>query len=335
MQQLTTKISASGIDFNFVTSYKIESSYELLTDVGTAILPRKIILKNEQGKTIAVGASAIFKRGDVFKLQGGYNQNVNEIFNGVIAGVKPKFPIEFSLEDQLYNLKQSSLTLSLKNPTLTQLLEKVLPAGTNYEQTAEYNLGDFRISNASPARVLDELRKKHGIYSFYREGKLYIGLAVVPKLQKTVRFTLFKDVIDFKGLTYLNDFDRKIKVVAKSIKDDNTQLEATVGDEDGEQRTLYFYNIENLSDLEEIAEGKIDQLKYSGYEGSFKTFLTPQVKHGDIVELINPQIEENSGGYICNKVVSMGGVKGGRQQIYLKQKVYDLVKNQQGEWKQK
>ena len=149
-------------------------------------------------------------------------------------------------------------------------------------------------------------------------------MAVVPELQSTVRFTMFKDIINADNLSFINDFDRKIKVIVKSILDDNTTLEATAGSEDGETRTVYLYNVDNLADLQTKADALVDQLRYSGYEGSFTTFLTPAVNHGDIVEIINPQIPEQSGGYIVEKNVITSGVSGGRQKIEIKQKVYDL-----------
>jgi len=41
--------------------------------------------------------------------------------------------------------------------------------------------------------------------------------------------------------------------------------------------------------------------------------------------LINNEIPEQSGGYICDRVVTRAGWGiGGRQDIYIKQKIYDL-----------
>ena len=67
------------------------------------------------------------------------------------------------------------------------------------------------------------------------------------------------------------------------------------------------------------------ELRYSGYDGAFTTFATPLVNHGDVVELINPLIPEQSGGYLVPKVVTRSGWGiGGRQDITIKQKIYDL-----------
>ena len=212
----------------------------------------------------------------------------------------------------------------------------IIPEGIAYQVTAEQNLGKFRIKNASSAAVLDELRRKHGIYSFFRDGVLYVGLSVNPSLQKVHRFEFnTPTLISGESLKFIDESERKIKVVCKSIDDQNKTLEATAGDEDGETRTLYFNNY-TLEDLQATADRLKDELKYSGYEGNFTTFISPLVNHGDIVELINRTIPEQSGGYLVTQVViTFGYNTGGRQKIYIKQKAYDLTEDASGNFIQK
>tara|TARA_R110002126_G_scaffold89252_1_gene213375 strand:- start:1589 stop:2617 length:1029 start_codon:yes stop_codon:yes gene_type:complete len=329
MVRLDSKIELSAETFDFCTETSVTSSYDNLLDSAQVIIAKKIKYQNDQGKTIeniTRGANALFKIGDTASISVGYNSLITKIFTGFISGVKTKFPLKFSLEDEVYQLKQNSFNLSLKNPQLSTLLKKIIPAGVEYEITAEQNLGNFRINGGSTAMILDELRKKHGIYSFFRDSVLYVGLAIVPKLQNTYRFEFNTvQIISGDNLEYVDKDERKIKVVCKSIDNANNTLEATAGDADGETRTLYFNNI-TLKDLQATADRLKDELRYSGYNGNFETFASPAVNHGDIIELINKEIPEQSGGYLCSKVVSnFGYAIGGRQYIYLKQKIYDLV----------
>lgn len=314
--------------FTFCTEFTVDSSYDNLTDKASLIIPKKIRYSKEDGSavdSITSGENPLFKIGDKAKIEVGYNSALVQVFQGFISGIRQKFPLRFDLEDEVYKLKQNSLTLSLSNPSLTDLLAEIMPSGIVYEITAEQNLGNFRINDATPAAVLDELRKKHGIYSFFRDGVLYVGLSINPSLQKVHRFEFNTvDIIDGDGLTFIDASERKIKVVCKSIADDNTTLEATAGDEAGETRTLYFNNY-TLSQLQDTANRSVDELKYSGYDGSFTAFATPAVNHGDVVELINKTIPEQNGGYLVTRVVTRSGwAIGGRQDIYIKQKIYDL-----------
>lgn len=339
MVRLDSEIKLSSQVFTFCHEVSITSSYDNLLDSGKIIIPKRVRYVNQQGESvpnITQGPNALFKAGDPVEVSVGYNSLINKFFTGYIKAVRTKFPLLFEVEDQVYKLKQNRLNLSLNNPKLSELLKKIIPSGINYEITAEQNLGQFRIKNASTAAILDELRKKHGIFSFFRDGVLYIGLAVNPKLQSVHRFEFnTTSLIDGESLNFIDESERKIKVVCKSIDVKNITLEATAGDADGETRTLYFNNY-NLKDLQATADRLKDELKYSGYEGHFKTFVNPLVNHGDIVELINRTIPEQSGAYLVTKVITHFGFNiGGRQKIYIKQKVYDLVDDGSGQFIQK
>lgn len=334
MKQLTAEILINGIKFNFINEIEIVSSYNQLTDTAKLIIPRKINFRDKNGnpiETFSRGASAVFKRGNPVEIKLGYDHKNTTRFKGKISGMIPKQPFEFSFEDEMFSLKEKTINATYVNPSLKQLVADIIPKSIKYEITRDQNLGDLRVTNSTPAQILDKLRSEYFIYSFFRNGILYIGNSVVPKLQKTIRFEIFKNIIDDgENLQYINDFDRKIKVVAKSILDDNTELKHETGDSDGETRTLYFTNIKSEKDLEIKAKSCVNKLKYSGFEGSFETFLTPIVQHGDLVEIINPQFPEQSGGYLVDEVtINAGTGTGGRQKISIKQKVYDL--NKQGD----
>jgi hypothetical protein len=55
------------------------------------------------------------------------------------------------------------------------------------------------------------------------------------------------------------------------------------------------------------------------------------VNHGDVIELINETIPEQNGGYLVTRVVTrFGWSTGGRQDVYIKQKIYNLVEDGSG-----
>ena len=324
MYQVTSKTEFETVTFDFTNEIEIETTWNQLSDIGRIVIPRNINFVDDTGKPIdnvSSGENAVFKRGDSVRIQMGYDRNLVERFNGVIATVSNKFPIEMELDDAMWHLKQNEFTFTMDNPTLDELLKKVIPAGVDYEVTKQQTIGEFRVTGASTAVVLDELRKKHKIFSWFRGGKLYIGLSYVPELQKRHQFTIHDDVIDADGLKFINAFDRKIKVKAVSIQDDNSKVEATAGDADGQLRTLHFNGIDDENELLKIAESHVDDYKFDGFDGSFQTFGHQFVEHGDIVELTNPKIPEHDGAYIVEKVVTRCGMGGIRQDITIKQKV--------------
>lgn len=339
MIRLDSEIKLSDQVFTFCHEVSIDSSYDNLLDSGKIIIPKRIRYVNQKGESvpnITRGDDALFKAGDPCEVSVGYNSKISKFFTGYIKAVRTKFPLLFEIEDPVYKLKQNRLNLSLNNPQLSELLKKIIPSGITYQLTEERNLGKFRIKNASTAAVLDELRTKHGVYSFFRDGVLYVGLSIVSELQTVHRFEFnTTNLISGDSLKFIDESERRIRVVCKSIDDNNNTREAEAGDADGETRTLYFNNY-SQADLQATADRLKNELKYSGYEGHFTTFVDPLVNHGDVVELVNRTIPEQSGAYLVTRVITNFGFNvGGRQKIYIKQKIYDLVEDESGNFIQK
>ena len=128
--------------------------------------------------SITGGANPVFEIGGEASISVGYDSKKNEVFSGYISGIKQKFPISFKLEDPIYQLKRNSITKSYSSVSLDQLLKEIIPTGVEYKTTAEVtNLGQFRINGVSTARILDELRREHGIFSFFRGGVFVVCIS--------------------------------------------------------------------------------------------------------------------------------------------------------------
>ncbi|BAQ92552.1 phage tail protein D [uncultured Mediterranean phage uvMED] len=340
MVRLDSEITISGQKFDFCVSAEIISSYNNLLDTARVTIPKKIRYIDQNGATVNAitrGENPLFKAGDEASISVGYDSKKENVFTGYVSKIKQKFPIEFYLEDPMYKLKRNSLTLSYESVTLEELLGDIIPEGVTIDKPIKVqNLGKFRISGASTAKILDTLRREHGIYSFFRGGVLYVGLAAVPKLQKTHRFEFnTKTLINGDKLQYIDASERELKIVCKTIFKDGTSGKASAGVESGEVRTFYFDDMPQ-SELQATADRLAEEYVYSGFEGYFTTFITPKVNHGDVVELINKTIPEQNGGYLVDKVVTrFGWAIGGKQDIYIRQKVYDLVSDGSGGYVQK
>lgn len=318
MKRITCKISLGNFIFNQVSDVSINSTWEELTDTCNIRFAKKLTWK-EEDKNIVAGADSLFRRGDAISMQLGYeNDNILE-FQGVITGIKPGLPLQFSGQDEMWQLKQESFSKSYKSVTLNQLLTDICPLEF---QAADVQLGKFRISKVTCAQVLEELKKEYSIYSFVREGKLYSGLAYWPELQKEYTYQFERDIIDDgENLEYRRTDDVKIKVNATSILPDNTKIEITVGDTEGETRSLTYYNIATEKELKARAEAELVKFKYEGFYGYFSTFGDKSAKHGDIANLIDLNNPERSGRYLIKKVVKNFGQDGFKQTIHLDAKI--------------
>lgn len=168
---------------------------------------------------------------------------------------------------------------------------------------------------------MNELNSVYGFKAWFRNGTLYAGLAYWPELQQSPApiFTFNHDVIEH-DLTYQDAASVRLKVTAVSINRDNTKTEVEVGDPEGEQRTLTYYNVSKQT-LGELAKRDLEKFRYTGYRGSLTSFGTPVVRHGDKVEIVDRTIKDRNGLYIAQSIETTFGISGYKQKIELGAKV--------------
>ncbi len=297
-------ISIGNYIFDFVHSGEVQSSWKTLTDTAVLKFPANLkINKNELSSQI--------KKGDRVIIKTGYEGRLNTIFTGYVTGVKPTVPVAIMCEDEMWKLKQFTITDSSKKQQLVTLLSKHFGA---YEIDAlDVKLGDYLIENVSGAKLLDGLRKDFGLYAFFRNGVLVVGKPYEGSNAKEVRFR-FGDNIAKNDLEYKHQDDVKIKVKAISNNSDGTKTEVELGDTEGESRTLNFYNVAE-AELKNVAEREMLRYNFDGWRGRFTAFGEPFVQHGDVAILEDIEDSDKTGGYYVDAVNYTFGVDGNRQVI--------------------
>src|SRR6478609_6474737 len=176
MLRLSSDITIGRASFDFVNYVEVVSSRENLTDTAKIVLPNNIRPKvdGEVSYEITAGDQSIWKRGDEVLINLGYDDNNAQIFKGRITGISPKKPLEFMCEDEMYTLKQQGVKYSTQSANLKSLMAAIVPAGISVV-TEDITLGKFVVTNASVAEVLDYLRKKFGLSSYFLPtGELYV-----------------------------------------------------------------------------------------------------------------------------------------------------------------
>jgi len=319
MKRLFSKITfthASGNTsvFTYVNEISIKSTWKEFVDTCEIIIPKNT---EKNGKTLVTGLNSLFKRGDKVKVELGYYPKLETYFTGYISKINLDAPLKLFCENEMFLLKQNTLTKSYKNVTLKQLLTDILPAGIKFS-VPDATLGAFRITNVTPLQILEEIKKVYGMEAFFKNGVLYCGLMYIPEFSKVFNITKERNVID-NSLEWQNEEDVKIKVKAISMKPDNSKIEIEVGDVGGEQRTAHYYNLTETQ-LREIATREITKFKYTGYRGSFRTFGNSKISHGDIINLRSKKIKEQNGTYFVDGTETTFGQGGFRQNVELGRK---------------
>jgi len=317
MLRLTSDIEIGPFAFRGVTEAQVESSWDNLTDTCTLVFPRRVAWK---GRALATGADPLLERKMPVTVRLGYDDQNTEVFRGYVRDISGEIPVRVECEDAMYLLKTGEFTASYRNVTLGQLISDMIGENTSvpYQVVADQPLGQLRVSKATPAKVLDFIRERYFVRSFFREGTLYVGLAYVAALQRSRLIRFDRNVISH-NLEFRQKDTVRLSLKAVIMKGDNTKEEVVIGERDGEQRTFHYYNI-SAADAKTRLEAEAERLIYTGYRGSFTTFGSPDIRHGDVVDLSDPVYPDRAGRYLVKSVKTTFGTGGYRQEVELESK---------------
>lgn len=316
MKKLDCHIKIGPYVFTYVVELTVSTGIDRLTDTCVIEIPRKAEW-NE--KVIALGENGLLKTKYKVTVKTGYDGILQTAFKGYLKHIKPGTRVKLTCENDMYSLKQVVINKSYTSVTLEDLLEDIVPAGISFT-AADITLGPIVIKNMSVAKVLEQLRSDFGIYSYFKDEVLYSGLAYWPDIAQAHHLKIGYNVIDDSGLEFIREEDVKLKVKAISIRKDNTRIEYETGDEDGDLRTLHFYDVD-LETLKKLAASKMEELKYTGLSGSMEIFGEPFITKGDVVNITDENYPEKDGSYLVEAVSYKFGTRGYRQKITLGPKV--------------
>lgn len=339
---ITSDETDREVNFDFVNSIEIESTYENLTDTCKIIIPRKLTF---EGKDLFNGSNPIFKRGDKIEVSIGYVPNLTKVFTGYIKNVGSSLPTVLECEDEMYQLKQWTVNYPskvgiIKRSKKGKLLKhpKEVPFRVKLKELLDYcltdhdiefdvidniDLGQRRFVNVTPAKVLDVLKSEYGLYSYFKDKTvnnktkrvLHVGFANDASITFEAEFKMEEVVINSDNLEWQRAEDVRIQCEAISMYPDNTKSDPIVfGDPDGNKITIHKYNMDATA-LKFAAEQWIKENKYTGYRGDVETFGEPIMNHGDRVKLTSTKLPERNGTFLVKKVRRIYSVDGGNHQI--------------------
>jgi hypothetical protein len=292
--------------FRNVNAVSIDSSWKNLTDKADITLPRKFKWADQELKDL-------IRKGDKVIIKLGYDDTLVEEFSGYVVDIEAGIPVKIYCEDNMYQLKKTPTNKSYANVKLAQLLKDIVPAWVKLD-VIDVDLGAFRIEKSTVAKVLEKLKESYGLFSYFRGDTLYCG-KVYQDIETVERKYHFQRNIVSHDLKYRTKEDLRIKVTATSYLSTGKKIEVTLGDDDGEERTLSYYGIESQESLKKLAQQDMDKLKIDGYKGNFVTFGFPPVKHGYIANLVDDEYPERTGKNYIDSVKSDFSSSGFRRTI--------------------
>lgn len=273
--------------FSSANEIEINKTWKKYTQTATIRLPKNINIRQNGVVTPLEEIRNIFLIGDKIKIELGYNLILRTEFEGYITEVFNGLPYEIICQDEMYLFKQNVVSIDIEDATVRQILEAAAPNHKIY--CADEIYGDFSVSQVPAIQVFEELKKKAGLYTFFRGKRLVCGLPYSDQLVSKVvpNFVLGKNIIE-SDLRILKNEDSQVKIYGKSIQNDGSVLSFDKGEEGGAiYRINYDYELKK-EDLQQIVKNKYEYYKKLGsVSGSIKTFGFPFVEHGQEIFFVD------------------------------------------------
>ena len=297
-----------------ISEVEIESSWKMICSTAQVVLPRNIKDFNQNK------VKDWFKRGDKVEIYLCYGLDEDLIleFSGYITQVSADYPITIKLEDEMWRLKQIPVNFSSKNEKLKSFVQKYV---TDYPILidAEVPLGAVNIKNKTLGEVFKKFQEDLSLYSFIRNGKLVVAKPYSDVTDKIPVFDLERNCVS-NDLNYLSKEERTVKVIAESVQNfakTKKKLKFELGDQDPKTTINKTLSVTTLNDLQAEVRRIYDLYKKEGFDGSFTTFGTPSVQHGQKVKITSSLYNDREGVYYIDSIKKKFSRDGFRQEIEL------------------
>ncbi len=307
---ISLKVRLGNIEFETVNSIHIESDINKLTDIAKIELPREFReVKKDRGSLSFAGKNILnyIKVGDKVKIQAGYDaDNLQTEFTGYVTKIGADIPLVIECEDEMWQLKNKPLlNKTFAKVSLKKLLEFV---AKDYEfEVLDMNLGKFMIQQASPYKVLEELKKQYGISCYFKEKTLRAGFIIDLEPTENHKFIFGKNIRQSSDLKFLTKENRKLFIKAESAQKGNLKQKVfyEFGEKGGSEITLHAPLNLNKSELKAWCEKYYNSKAFAGYEGNIKSWALPATKSGDSAVIKDPNYEDGhrDGRYLIESVV--------------------------------
>jgi hypothetical protein len=316
-------ITIGSASFKTAADIVIKRSTQTANATAVIKVPVTAVLKQTGAEKTYIETARAINVGDAVTIQLGYDGNMNTEFKGFVKRLNYTVPLEIECEDWYWKLRTITLKKSYAQTTIKQLLNDVLAGSgaTVHPGTIDMTLKNTVVDNKTGAWVLEKLKSDYGLTVYFDlEGRLYAGKAYQVKGDQ-VKYELRGNVIKDDDLKFYKADDYKLKVEAKSYDRNGSKLEASIGAEGGEIKTLWFYDVKDVAQLKALAEQELKRYSFDGYRGKIETFLVPFAEPGMVAVVSDPTYSARGGEYFVESTEVKFGTSGARRIVELGIKV--------------
>jgi hypothetical protein len=293
-----------------LTSVKIEKDVTKLTDRATIVCPAVA-----HGRNLAY-VKQIAKWQSV-RIELGYDGKLREEFSGYVRSVSlDGGELTIECEDALLLFQRVDIPNGeMKDAPLKNVLEYVVGKVNDLIRSEglgeplaidclySYTYGKLTFHNSTAYEAMERIQKD-GSPNIYIRGNV---LHIVPQYTHSdgeTRYSMQRNICkEGTSLKWKNEDDRPLYVEVTGQNTNGDKAEASKGRKGGNELSINMGNcIKDTASLQAIADNLYNSKSYTGYDGSFKTWLIPYCDAGYIVELSDNKKSVNPGRYYVQSV---------------------------------
>lgn len=310
---MSWNIKIGGYRLKMVEKVSIKRSVELLADTATVTLPATVF-----NKTISIEDK--IKVGDAVEIELGYNDDLKTEFKGYLKSIKTDGgSLTLELEDDIYLFRKSVKDEEMKDASVKKILENICSQVGGFSVSCDYDFtyDKFVINNATGYDVLKKIQDEASPNIYLKDKVLHVH-PQYAEIFGEARYDFGKN-IEREGtdLKYKSEDERKFLIVVEGTDETGATVSVEKGVTGGDKMTLKLPGVSSRSSLEQKAQSVLEQKVYTGYEGSFQTWLVPYVDAGYKVAITDPDYEVKNGTYYVISVETTFSKDGGVRKVTL------------------
>ena len=314
---MSWNIRIGGFRLRMVEKVSIKRSVELLSDTATITLPGTVFNK-------AINIEDKIKVGDDVEIKLGYNDSLKEEFKGYLKAIKTDGgSLTLELEDDIYLFRKSVKDEEMKNASVKSILENICSQVGGFSVSCDYDFSydKFVINNATGYDVLKKIQDEASPNIYLKDKVLHVH-PQYAEIFGEARFDFSRNIErDGTDLKYKSEDERKLLVVVEGTDETGATVSVEKGTTGGDKMTLKLPGVSSRSSLEQKAQSVLEQKVYTGYEGSFQSWLVPYVDAGYKVAITDPDYDIKNGTYYVISVETTFSKDGGVRKITLGKKI--------------
>ena len=303
-------------------SVSIVRSVEQLSDTATIVLPGTVFNK-------ALNIESQIARGDRVVVELGYDGVLVNEFEGYLESIQTDdSSIKLMCEDPIFLYRVGLENIELPSVSLKSLLNhvnaevsKYYPDEKAFELACDYDFkyDKFVIANMTGYDVLKKVQEEAKPNIYLKNRTLHVHPQYIQVFGK--QFYNFAVNIESSDLKYKQAEDRRLLVTVESKDKKGKVIKAEAGKHGGDKMHLKVAGITEVASLKRMAEEALAQKVYTGYEGSFTSWLIPYCDSGYKVRIRDTDYEFKNGMYYVLEVKVDFSKDGGKRTIKIGKKI--------------